>query len=617
MDTTISGQGQGQARRPTTHQASVNESRQDGIRRRLIAVTASGPIYHQEVSLAVIPFTSGLALLQELATRIRNEKVEVASSLALRVRGRNAYLTWLYHTARIGMGLASVPPRWRIVFLRALIDYIHRKGDVGGLEPLMAATLNATWPWMSAQRTSAVTKIFHSQILRSKFIQETPALVCDPITRNITMLPPGELAKADVDSWLDWRNAVAGNWGTQGMDASDLGMSIPRGPDWGDVLSGNSGWGGWGVPSGPGRVGPGGGPNGLGGFGGFGRGQGNGSGSSAFGNTGWGRGIGSNGFGDTGFDGNGNGGSGIDWTQPGSGAGVFGAGFGSGLGRGMGPSGLGGFGQPGNGVGPGGLFSGGEPGSGGFNGLGVLGGLGPIDFNAPGGPFGTGAYLGNGGASDFWGDAAQVVGKTVQGAGAVATAVGGGLIVAGAAQDATIVLGVTGTGFMITGAEVVVGGLGAGFVGLSIEQWGKTHNEGEKPAEKAPDAQAAPPVITVPTVEIDDSEEDDEPKPKDSKPGDLYPDPDGGGSPSPNRLPAGDGIGGGRPDSIWDDQFGGGRPNSIWDENGGGGRPTSIWDENGGGGRPNSIAGAAKATFFSGAGLRAAIVQVGPSTFRF
>ena len=486
----------------TTHAGKYESGGSDSRRPRLLAVTATGPVYLQEVTLAVIPFTSALALLQELATRIRDDKAEVASSLARRVKGRSAYLTWLYHCARISMGLAATPPAWRLHFLRTLIDYMHRKGDVGGLEPVMAATLNATWPWMSVERTRSVARNFHSQIRRSKFIEETPALVCDPFTRSLTMVPPGQLSKIDIEGWLDWRSA---------LDAGSGGM-------------------------------------GPGGFGGLGSG-------------------------------------------------------------GMGP-----VDQLGGNVGAGGVFSGGDAGSRGFNGLGALGGLGPLDFNSPGGPFGAGSFLGTGGASGFWGDAAQVVGKGLQAGGAVATAIGGALIVAGVVQEATIVLAVTGGGTMITGAEVVVGGLAAGVVGLAVEQWGKARNETK-------DTQA-PPIVTIPTVVIDDSPPpDDEPKPGDSKPGDLYPDPDGGGSPSPNRLPAGDGSGGGRPDtrpnSIWDESFGGGRPNSIWDENGGGGGPNSIWDENGGGGRPNSIVGASRAVFVTGDGLRAAFVQIGPSTFRF
>ncbi|MDV8070644.1 recombinase family protein [Rhodococcus sp. IEGM 1366] len=71
--------------------------------------------------------------------------------------------------------------------------------------------------------------------------------------------------------------------------------------------------------------------------------------------------------------------------------------------------------------------------------------------------------------------------------------------------------------------------------------------------------------------------------------GDLYPDPDGGGSADPTK---------------------------IWDGDGGVG-PTTIWDDHGGGGTPTSTGVDFMASTLVGPGLRAGGLQISANTFSF
>jgi hypothetical protein len=524
-------------------------------RAKLLAVTATGPIYRVPAArFAIISLESALYMHSELASKALNPKAKVCSSLAARVEGTDANTAWLLQTSRLAVSLTRLEARGRLQVLRQVVTHV-RKNGVFGNETVVAAAINAAWPWLDTGGTEAAVRFTKRAMDRSNCTDEIRCIVVDPSARSLTLLDPGQLKSADPTEWLDWRRIVGQPEWTIDGDGWQLGaVKDPYGvrPSESDIPSG------WGRP---GSYGP-------GDFAGPGGYQGPGMGSG-----GWGPGVPSG------------------WGRPGS----------------YGP---GDFAGPGGYQGPG-MGSGGYGWSDNFN-RGGFGGMGMQRPGSPGGPLGFGSFPGLGGASDFWGDAALVIGNALEKSGPVAAAAGVGIAAFGGAGLATGVLTIPSLGVEVVAGHLVFGGIAATAVGAGLSSWGAAHNANDKAAGAPTPAPAAPappapkpeekkeekvsvPVVVIPTPAPTD------PPPKEPHSGDLYPDPDGGGTVDPTRIWEGDGgIG----------------PTTIWDGDSGVG-PATIWDENSGGGTPTTTGTEITAPTLAGRGLAVSVVQVSANTFAF
>src|SRR5215472_14662490 len=96
------------------------------INGRLVAVTATGPIYRGKADLAIVPVSVGLALIQELAARTIRSNARVVSSLAGRVRGDAAKSMWAHISGCACFTLADISPRARLTFLNRVLTYARR-----------------------------------------------------------------------------------------------------------------------------------------------------------------------------------------------------------------------------------------------------------------------------------------------------------------------------------------------------------------------------------------------------------------------------------------------------------------------------------------------------------
>jgi len=577
----------------TDHRRAAKEPARSNIPGRLMAVTATGPIYKSRADLIVLPVSVGLAFTQELAARAVNPKAHVLSSGANRVSGDTARSAWSKTCGFMAGALVGASPRARLMFLSQVLTYVRRQGNVNGIEPILGAAVNAAWPWIDQESLERVLTLTTRYMKESEFAASLSIPVVDPNTRTFTVFAPGALAKIDPNEWLDWRVLTHDGFGAPSQSGAN-----PAGNDLNDLadrLLGSRR------------------PN-LDGLKGA---DGNGPGSN----------LGGNDLNDLVDRLLGSRRPNLDGLK-----GADGNGLGSNLGgsdlndlvdRLLGSRGpnLGGLrGADGNG-----------PRSGDQSGFDLYGRGGPLGPGMPGhrgvdlsnlrgngGPNGFGPGLAPGGmGAAGWGDVVKFVGRGIQLVGGVAITVGGAYMVAGAAQDMTIILGVTGTGTMVTGAEVLAAGVIVGEIGLGVEAWGDKiiRDEGSNPADPKPaDPKPADPKPADPKPA--------DPKPADPKPeqpqhSDLYPDPDGTGIGNPTKLPDYDGSGGGGPTMLPVGEGSGGNPTTILDENGGGGNPTTVWDENGGGGTPTTKGKFVTATVLTGRGLLAGVVQVGPSTFAF
>ncbi|MDO2396057.1 hypothetical protein QRB38_19985 [Mycobacterium avium subsp. hominissuis] len=527
-------------------------------RAKLVAVTATGPIYLAPRASTVVRAASAFALYRELAQRAHDPKAEVVSSLAKRVRGKSADLAWVSQTLAASVGLVTLTPNQRVLFLRYVLK-VFRQTGVYGNEPILAAAINAAWPWVPPASLPATLRVIHGLIEKSTYTDTHRCVVVDPNTRTVALLDPGQF-KIDPVAWLDWRRIDGKDRWKLSDDRWELtGARDPYGVSPNDSAADGLGWRGGGsyTPGdfqGPGRYG--------------------------------GPGMGSGGYGWENAPGG--------WT----GGGSYTPGDFQGPGRYGGPGmGSGGYGWEDS-------FS--------NSGFGSLGAQTP---GSDGGPYGFGSYAGLGGASDFWGDAAVSIGGGLKVAGPVTTAAGVGIGSYGAGGLATGLFTVPSLGIEVTAGTLVVAGIGASFAGGFLENWGNRHNANESASKPAPSGSSAPApaptpapsgqTITVPVVVIpvdDDDDDKDKPKPEKPKSGDLYPDPDGGGTVDPTK--------------IWDGDSGGGTPTTIWDGDSGVG-PASIWDENGGGGTPTTKGGEIEAPALAGPGLRVGVVQIAPGVFTF
>jgi hypothetical protein len=103
-----------------------NEPARRNVAGRLVAVTATGPIYGTKAEFIVVPVSVGLALAQELAARAINPKARVVSSLASRVGGDMAMSAWASTCVFASAGLICASPRARLIFLNQVLSYVRR-----------------------------------------------------------------------------------------------------------------------------------------------------------------------------------------------------------------------------------------------------------------------------------------------------------------------------------------------------------------------------------------------------------------------------------------------------------------------------------------------------------
>src|SRR5215207_126632 len=115
------------------------ESKRGNVSGRLVAVTATGPIYKVKADLAVVPVSVGLAFIQKLAARAVNPEAPVISSLANRVGGDTARSAWANTCGLSSSALVGASPRARLMFLNQVLAYVRRQGNVNGIEPILGA----------------------------------------------------------------------------------------------------------------------------------------------------------------------------------------------------------------------------------------------------------------------------------------------------------------------------------------------------------------------------------------------------------------------------------------------------------------------------------------------
>ncbi|OYD64862.1 UNVERIFIED_ORG: hypothetical protein BDU10_7483 [Burkholderia sp. CF145] len=612
---------------------------------RLIAITATGPIYEVPTTYNVIPTSCALAVLQELAARTLDRDASVVSSAAQRVHGGEALGAWQIRTLSYACSLSASPAHARLGFLREVIEYVRRERNAEGLEAVLASAINGAWPWVPQSELGPTLELAHSMIKQSVFVDKVGCLIVDPNTRSIQLLNSERLKAHDPNEWFKWRyspdewrlglaktpGGAAASW--IGNVANSLGFD-------GEQNDGSNPFeaGTWAV----GTPAPGKGPIGIGRLpGGLGVPAGTGPGGL----------VGRDDAGSTNPFGAGSpffGGAGVSGEVPGFGA--RGTGRNAPGQRRGGPLGSGGPWVGMNGLSPGGIGGGmggsvgnSIPGSfgGGAGPLGTVGEssnpmIGPYGAIGPGqagGPTGFGAQLGPGGAELSGSDVERWFAVNMIGAGFITVVVGGVAAGTGAGIPAGAALGGIGA------AEIAIGGLLLTDANRrddrEIHEKERAEDKAEKEAEKAAKKDKSDEKKGEKKEEKKDEKKEDkainvhELPNAGSKKGDKYADPhgkggslpadDGTGGGRPNTMPDRDGVGGGRPEMLPDhDDIGGGRPNALPDFEGfGGGNPNTIWDEYGGGVTPTTTGILASGVTFEGQGLRAVVFQVAGDTFRY
>ena len=195
---------------------------------RLVAITATGPTYKGRADVLVVPVSVGLAFTQELAARAINPRARVVSSLANRVGGDTASSVWMRTCAFSTSALIGASPRARLVFLNQVLTYVRRQENVNGIEPILAAAVNAAWPWIEPIAFARILAFTSKYLRKSEFSATTAIPVLDPNTRTVTLFAPGALAKIDPAEWLDRRDLSHGGFmspsqlGGTGLSDSDL-----------------------------------------------------------------------------------------------------------------------------------------------------------------------------------------------------------------------------------------------------------------------------------------------------------------------------------------------------------------------------------------------------------
>lgn len=572
---------------------------------RLLGVTATGPVYEGRVAGVVIPMSSFLALLQELAAKAADPKAQVVSSLAQRVSGAEALEVWDGLGVGFGMRLAGASREARLSVLSEVLEYIRREGRVDGIEAAVAAAVNAAWPYVHPRRLARVLSIIERAVSKSTFTDKHGISIVDPIARTLTKVAAGRFKLLDPIGWLDWAELSIPEWRLWLPNDSEWGVELgPAEEELGQLGIGDStdlpgGPGGWGSSRGsrelPGRSAP------------QRRPRPGGQAGMGFGNVGTSGGLGGR-FGVGGDDDDMLGGLGIDGYGSSGPRDLRDLGGGSGrpsfdpagAGRGIGLGGLGGFGAGPN---PSGAFGG--PLGGRFSGG---------DFGKPGGPLGFGGGMGPGGASDWFSEGEKALGWGLVVGGFVA-------VVAGDAPVGAAMIGVG--GIIISDANHRDDGekhdreRAADLSNHNRER--AEDKEAEKRREEKHDRERA----EDKAAEKKKAEESKVPTvtpqqlPNAPKQGDKYPDPHKKGG----HLPAGDGT----VDPVdprmrpaGDDGVGPIDPRMLpvgdFEH---GGDPTTLWEEDGGGVTPTTVGRRVTLTTLGGPGLKAAIVQIDPRTFTF
>lgn len=158
---------------------------------RLVAITATGPIYEAPARYTVLPLSSVLALHQELAARALDSRAPVVSSLARRVHGSTAYATWSEQTLACSIALAQVAPSVRLAILHQVLIYIRETGYADGIEPIVTAAIDSSWPWLLPDTLERVLRFTQSTLARTTFTDKVTTAVVDANTRTFNILPPG------------------------------------------------------------------------------------------------------------------------------------------------------------------------------------------------------------------------------------------------------------------------------------------------------------------------------------------------------------------------------------------------------------------------------------------
>lgn len=171
----------------------------------LLAVTAAGPVYKGSAEFVLVPITSVMATLQELARRIFDGAAPVQSSLAGRVSGSEAHTAWLSMSVQAAGQLQHLSARGRLRFLRIVIAYIKRSGHSNGLETLYLSAVNAAWPWLSLEACNHVLELTHAWLQKSEVARKSQVAVVDVTQRTVGTFGAGELVNLDLSEWRSSR----------------------------------------------------------------------------------------------------------------------------------------------------------------------------------------------------------------------------------------------------------------------------------------------------------------------------------------------------------------------------------------------------------------------------
>ncbi|GAA4157792.1 hypothetical protein GCM10023068_43680 [Leifsonia shinshuensis] len=181
---------------------SARQSRTDW--RGLVADTAAGPVFRRGVNFDVIPMSSALALIRELAERAVDGGSRPASSYVKRLTPDEAYEAHALYSTHLSLTGAKLDTRYRLWFYRRVADFARRTHSIDGVESVYATALNGAWPALSVNQIRDVLPIA-KRLGTSEFANARSVVVIDPGTFTITVLGPGEVRRADLEGWLEWR----------------------------------------------------------------------------------------------------------------------------------------------------------------------------------------------------------------------------------------------------------------------------------------------------------------------------------------------------------------------------------------------------------------------------
>lgn len=216
--------GKSQAHSPDREE-KAKKARRSG---KLVAVTAAGSVYLEELALQVVPVSVALAFIQELASRVLDPQARVLSPRAESVSGEAAYVEWARTTGLVSGWLLRRSPLQRLNFLREVVTYVSRRKSASGIEPLVASALNATWPWVEKAAYARIAVRMARYIAAAEFSAKQVTAVLDVHTKTVTYFEPGELARIDVQEWLDWKSIAEGQqWVPKGNNEVGANQAAP------------------------------------------------------------------------------------------------------------------------------------------------------------------------------------------------------------------------------------------------------------------------------------------------------------------------------------------------------------------------------------------------------